>query len=82
MRLKLIAALRRLNRQRLRRRVLIESARLEEMEKNAETELDTQRTRVQDAEAALDRALDKETSISSAEIACRLDRECKAALLA
>lgn len=82
MRLKLIAALRRLNRQRLRRRVLIESARLEEMEKNAETELDTQRTRVQDAEAALDRALDKETGISSAEIALRLDRECKAGLLA
>lgn len=82
MRLKLIAALRRLNRQRLRRRVLIESARLEEMEKNAETELEAQRIRVQVADEALDRALDKETGVTSAEIAYRMDRECKAALLA
>ncbi|MCK9985654.1 MAG: hypothetical protein AzoDbin1_02126 [Azoarcus sp.] len=67
-----------LNRRRLRRRLLIESARLEEMEANAKETLDAQKIRVQEAEAALDRAI----GTSSADVARRLDLECKAPLLA
>lgn len=67
-----------LNRRRLRRRLLIESARLEEMEANAKALLNAQKVRVQDAEAALDRAI----GTSAADVARRMDRECKAPLLA
>lgn len=68
-----------LNRRRLRRRLKIESAILEgmkEAEKDLKKKIPEQEIRVQTAEDAI------YNSLSSADIARRLDRECKAGLLA
>lgn len=68
-----------LNRQRLRRRLKIESAILDNMEetqKALKKDIPEQRQRVTAAEEAL------EGSLSAADIARRLDLECKAELLA
>lgn len=76
MNLRLISAL---NRRRLRRRLKIESAILENMEETQQAlkkGIPEQKQRVLMAEAALD------GSLSAADIARRLDREAKAGLLA
>lgn len=68
-----------LNRRRLRRRLKIESAILDNMEetqKALKKDIPEQRQRVKSAEEALD------GSLSAADIARRLDRESKGALLA
>lgn len=76
MNLRLISAL---NRRRLRRRLKIAAAILENMEetqKSLKKDIPEQKQRVLMAEAALD------GSLSAADIARRLDREAKAGLLA
>lgn len=76
MNLRFISALKR---RRLRRRLKIESAVLENMKearKELEQDICSQRQRVNDAEQAL------EGCLSANDIARRLDRECKAGLLA
>lgn len=75
MNLRFISAL---NRRRLRRRLLIESARLEEMRENAKDLISAQERAV---EKAL-RQYDAASGVTSEDIARLMDRESKGALLA
>lgn len=75
MNLRFVAAL---NRRRLRRRLMIETARLEEMRENAKELLSAQERTVQQALRKYDAAID----VTSEDIARQMDRESKGALLA
>lgn len=81
MHLKLFAAFRKLRHRRIRRRLVIERARLDEMESNAAALLNTQRSLVGKLEHSLDGALPP-TDLAARHIARDIERRAKAPLLA